>query len=67
MHMTAELEPLMTPDETAGYLRVSKETLATWRCTERRPLPFVKVGSLVRYRRDDVTSFIKAGFQSADD
>jgi excisionase family DNA binding protein len=65
MHEATEMEALMTPQETAGCLRVSEDTLATWRCSGRQNLPFVKVGSLVRYRRADVETYVHRRSQSA--
>ncbi|WP_458789590.1 helix-turn-helix domain-containing protein [Yoonia sp. MH D7] len=54
---------LMTPDEVAAYLGVSKETLNVWRCTKRYNLPYVKTGRLVRYRPEDVTTFVTSRLQ----
>jgi excisionase family DNA binding protein len=51
-------ESLLTPEEVAGRLRVSSETLATWRCTRRVHIPYVKVGSLVRYKPRDVAAYL---------
>lgn len=50
-------QELLTPAETAAILRISLGTLANWRTRHPCPLPFVKLGRLVRYRRDDVDSF----------
>lgn len=49
--------PLLSPQDVADRLGVSATTLATWRCTKRYPLPYVKVGRLVRYRLADVEAF----------
>jgi len=59
--MPIALEPLLTPDEAAAILRVSTGTLAVWRCTQRYPLRFIKIGRSVRYRRADVDAFIEKG------
>lgn len=48
---------LLKPQEVADRLGVSTTTLATWRCTKRYPLAYVKVGRLVRYRAGDVDAF----------
>ena len=48
---------LLTPAEVAERLGVSAATLATWRCTKRYPLSYVKVGRLVRYRITDLDAF----------
>lgn len=54
---------LMTPQEVANRLGVSTTTLSTWRCTKRYPLPYVKVGRLVRYRVADIDAFEIARLQ----
>lgn len=51
-------EELLTPKETAAILRVSIGTLANWRVTQCRWLPFVKLGRSVRYRRSDIDAFL---------
>lgn len=52
-----EPKNLLTPQEVSARLGVSTTTLSTWRCTKRYPLPYVKVGRLVRYRLVDVEGF----------
>jgi hypothetical protein len=61
MHMDTahKLVPLMTPAEVAGVLRVPTDTLATWRARKPDALPFLKVGSCVRYRQSDVAALIE--------
>lgn len=54
---------LMTPDEVAGFLGVSVETLNVWRCTKRYDLPYIKAGRLVRYRAEDVEAFVQSRLQ----
>lgn len=49
---------LLTRREAAAYLGVAEQTLAVWKCTGRRSLPFVKIGRLVRYRKADLDAFI---------
>jgi len=51
---------MLTPRQAADHLGVSPETLAVWRCTRRYAIPFVKVGSKVRYRRDDLEKFLSS-------
>jgi excisionase family DNA binding protein len=58
-------EPLLTPQQVARQLVVEETTLAVWRSTRRQPLPFVKVGGLVRYRRADVQAFIQSHLRCA--
>ncbi len=54
---------LLTPAQVADRLGVSVATLATWRCTKRYPLAYVKVGRLVRYRISDIDAFEIAQLQ----
>ena len=56
---------LLTPRDVARQLAVSEETLTTWRCTRRQHIPFVKVGRLVRYKREDVSAYIAERLQAA--
>ncbi|MCW2290118.1 excisionase family DNA binding protein [Pseudomonas sp. BIGb0408] len=51
---------LLTPDQVAAALGLSHRPLAAWRSSRRDPLPYVKVGSRVRYRRQDVASYLEA-------
>jgi hypothetical protein len=49
---------LLSPIEAARFLGVAPQTLAIWRCEKRYPLPYVKVGALVRYRLGDLEHFV---------
>lgn len=49
---------LLTPDEAAAMLGVQAQTLAVWRSNKRYSLPFVKVGSYVRYRESDIEDWL---------
>lgn len=44
--------------EAADYLSVEPGTLEVWRCTKRHRIPFIKVGRLVRYRKEALDSFL---------
>jgi excisionase family DNA binding protein len=55
---------LLTPAQVANSLGISVQTLAVWRCERRYPLPYVKVGSRVRYRPQDVQQFMATRLQS---
>lgn len=50
---------LMTPDDTAVYMAISKRQLQLDRTTKRN-IPFVKIGRLVRYRKADLDAYISA-------
>jgi len=56
--MNQPRQPLLTQEETAAYLGVKSQTLATWRCTGRYPLRFIRVGKAIRYRAADVEKFL---------
>ena len=49
---------LLTPEQAAEFLQVPVSTLAVWRSTGRVPLPYLKVGGRVRYRKDDIDCFL---------
>jgi excisionase family DNA binding protein len=55
---TSLLSDTMFPAQAAAYLGVEANTLAIWRCTKRYPLPYIKVGRLVRYRKSDLDAFL---------
>lgn len=58
-------EPLLSPEQAAALLGVSPGTLCVWRSVRRYNLPFVKIGSRVKYRRTDLESFISARTRGA--
>lgn len=49
---------LLPAAKAAGYLGVSQKTLANWRCSGTRGLPYIQVGSRVLYRQIDLDDFI---------
>jgi excisionase family DNA binding protein len=50
-------DQLLTNDQAAEYLGITPRTLEVWRCTKRYPIPFIKVGRLVRYRKSSLDAF----------
>ena len=56
--MNKNLFNKLTPSEAAEALGVTTGTLAVWRCTKRYQLPFVRVGSKIFYRAEDIQSFL---------
>ena len=52
-------DQLMTCEETAEMLQIKPGTLEVWRCRRTYPLPWIKVGRIVRYRKSDVLDFIE--------
>jgi excisionase family DNA binding protein len=61
---SVETTKLLSPEQVADLLGVSKQTLAVWRCEQRYPLAYVKVGSRVRYRSTDVDRFLTSRLQT---
>lgn len=49
---------LLSTDEAAHQLGLKRQTLAVWRCTNRVALPYIKVGSRVRYRQCDIDAYL---------
>lgn len=49
---------LLTSEQAAQILGVKPQSLAVWRLYGKN-LPFVKVGRLVRYRREDLEQWIE--------
>lgn len=56
-------DPLLCEADAALFLGVKPTTLQVWRCTKRYPLPFIKVGRLVRYRQSALASFLQSRTQ----
>ena len=57
---TPTLPRLLNSGAAAEFLAVSPETLATWRCTKRYSILYVKVGRLVKYREADLLAFAES-------
>lgn len=49
---------LLNSNEAAAHIGVMPSTLAVWRCTKRYPIPYLKVGRLVKYRRTDLDAYL---------
>lgn len=54
-----EAQSLHTPEQVAKNLGITSGTLQVWRATQRYNLPYIKIGSKVMYRPEDVQNFIK--------
>ena len=57
---THTTDPLLSEAEAAVFLRVKPTSLQVWRSTRRYPLPYLKVGRLVRYRLSALNAFLAA-------
>ncbi len=54
---------LLTRRQAAEYLGIKENTLAVWATTKRHPLPYIKVGRLVKYRLTDLQAFLERNVQ----
>jgi excisionase family DNA binding protein len=52
--------------KAAEYLGVEPGTLEVWRCTKRHRIPFIKVGRLVRYRKEALDGFLMSNTVDAE-
>lgn len=52
--------PFLAPKQAAEYLGVSTGTLEVWRSNKRYPLPYYKIGRLVKYRQSDLDAFLES-------
>jgi excisionase family DNA binding protein len=59
MEATKPLLPLLTEKQAAEYLGVAPQTLAVWRSAHRHDLPYIKVGTSVRYRQDALERWLE--------
>jgi len=50
---------LLTERDVATLTQISPDTLRTWRCRRVGPR-FLKIGSSVRYRAEDIEAFLDA-------
>jgi excisionase family DNA binding protein len=57
--MTVQPE-LLTTREAAKFLGITPGTLAVWRCETRYSIPYVSVGSRIRYRPEDLNKFLES-------
>jgi excisionase family DNA binding protein len=57
---------LLTPGQVCDILAIPDSTLARWR-SEHRELPYVKIGRLVRYRRQDLETWLENHLVNPDE
>ena len=49
---------LLSTEDAAIYLGISARTLETWRCKQKYNIPYVRIGSVVRYKISDLDNYI---------
>jgi hypothetical protein len=57
---TVKDDPLLTPEEFRGYLKVAKRTFATWRAAGHLPVPDLAVGKTIRWRWSTIEAWLAA-------
>ena len=57
---------LLSPKEAAAYLGTSISSLNKWRNHDEHDLPFVKCGRFIRYRKEDLDSWIEMHIVKSD-
>ena len=60
-----EIEPLMTVEELAGYLNIAEKTIRNR--VSAGSIPFVKVGSALRFRRSAIDGWITDQTNAAEE
>lgn len=58
-YQSASDGPFLTPEQTAGHLKVKKSTLEKWRIEGRGPA-YRKHGSVIVYHIDDINEWSKS-------
>jgi Helix-turn-helix domain len=64
MTMSTTTSTLLAPHEAAKRLRLNPGTLAQWRFHKTYPLRFVRIGSKIFYREEDLQAFIELRTES---
>ncbi len=62
----AVLPDLLTPEKVAEITGLSIDTLAQWR-SQKRGLPYLKIGRAVRYDPEDVQEYLEGCRVSVSD
>lgn len=58
---------LLTTEEVAHITGNTVSTIATWRCTRKVDIPYIKIGKTVRYRLGDVLKFLEYNSSEVSD
>lgn len=51
-------DKLLNSQQTSDFLGITKDTLAVWRTTKRYPIPYIKVGHLIKYKLSDLERWL---------
>jgi len=58
MSIVSKENNLITPDELASILRMSKSSI--YRIIEKREIPFYKISGSLRFKESDIESYINS-------
>ena len=56
----AVIKPLLDNREAAQVIGITPGTLHVWRCTGRHQIKFIRVGSKIRYRLEDLLAWLES-------
>jgi excisionase family DNA binding protein len=48
----------LTNKQAAEYIGITPGTLHVWRCKNRYEIPYLRIGSKIRYRVEDLEAFL---------
>ena len=49
---------LLTSKEASVYLKISTNTLATWRSKKKGP-QFIRTGRVIKYAKEDINAYLR--------
>jgi hypothetical protein len=61
--MEVQITEVLTPRETASFLKVSIHTLAKWRSCKKGP-EYMRTGRLVKYDRRALETYLKKSIEN---
>ena len=59
--LVVHMEPLMTIDEVAAYMQVSRFTV--YRLVKERLIPGTKIGRQWRFQKEDIDQWVRAQYR----
>ena len=59
MSVAIHNQKLMNETAAAELLDVKPQTLRLWRMTDRVKLPYLRIGSMIRYRESDLLTYLE--------
>jgi excisionase family DNA binding protein len=56
--ISPDRENLLSNDDAAAYIGVTPRTLEVWRCKKSHVIEYIKVGRLVKYRKEILDAWL---------